>query len=97
MLRIVVSPRAREDMKGVATYTFNMWGEAQMSRYIDGLHARFAELARFPGLGRPRDEIARGHRSIVQGSHIVFYRTTTRELVIVRILHGHMDPDRHLR
>jgi toxin ParE1/3/4 len=97
MLRIVVSPRARDDMVGIATYTMSMWGEAQMSRYIDGLHARFAELARFPGLGRPRDEMAPGYTSIVQGTHVVFYRTTTQELVIVRILHGRMDPDRHLR
>lgn len=84
-------------MVGIATYTMSMWGEAQMSRYIDGLHARFAELARFPGLGRPRDEMAPGYRSIVQSTHVVFYRTTTQELVIVRILHGRMDPDRHLR
>jgi toxin ParE1/3/4 len=97
MLRIVVSPRARDDMVRIATYTLSMWGEAQMSRYIDGLHARFAELARFPVLGRPRDEMAPGYRSIVQGAHVVFYRTTARELVIVRILHGRMDPDRHLR
>ena len=97
MLRIVVSPRARDDMVGIATYTLRMSGEAQMSEYIDGLHARFAELARFPGLGRPRDELAPGYRSIVQGAHIVFYRTTARELVIFRILHGRMDPDRHLR
>jgi toxin ParE1/3/4 len=97
MLRIVVSPRARDDMVGIASYTLSMWGEAQMSRHIDGLNARFAELARLPGLGRPRDEMAPGYRSIVQGAHIVFYRTTGRELVIVRILHGRMDPDRHLR
>jgi toxin ParE1/3/4 len=84
-------------MVGIASYTLSMWGEAQMSRYIDGLHARFAELARFPVLGRPRDEMAPGYRSIVQGAHVVFYRTAARELVIVRILHGRMDPDRHLR
>ena len=84
-------------MVGIATYTLSMWSEAQMSRYINGLNARFAELARFPNLGRPRDEMAPGYRSIVQGVHIVFYRTTAWELVIIRILHGRMDPDRHLR
>jgi toxin ParE1/3/4 len=84
-------------MAGIATYTLSMWGEEQMSRYIDGLHAKFVELAQFPSLGRSRDELAPDYRSIVQGAHIVFYRTTARELVIVRILHGRMDPDRHLR
>jgi toxin ParE1/3/4 len=97
VLRILVTPRARQDIKRIAAYTLDTWGQAQMARYIDHLHERFSELARFPHLGRPRDEIAAGYRSIVQGSHIVFYRTTDRDLIIVRILHGRMDPDRHLR
>jgi toxin ParE1/3/4 len=84
-------------MVGIATYSLSMWGEAQMSQYIDSLHGRFAELARSPSLGRSPDEIAPGYRSIVQGRHIVFYRITARELIILRILHGRMDPDRHLR
>jgi toxin ParE1/3/4 len=74
-----------------------MWGEAQMTRYVDALDARFAELARFPELGRSRNDIAVGYRSIVQGSHVVLYRVTRRHLVVVRVLHGRMDPDRHLR
>lgn len=84
-------------MAGIATHTLRMWGEVQMSRYIDDLQARFAKLARFPGLGRSRDEVVPGYRSIAHGAHIVFYRTTARELVIVRVLHGRMEPDRHLR
>jgi toxin ParE1/3/4 len=97
MLRIVVLPRAQDDIVGIAAYTLDMWGEGQMSQYVDRLHARFVELARFPNAGRRRDEIGPGYRSIVQGSHMVFYRTTARDLVIVRILHVRMSPDRHLR
>jgi toxin ParE1/3/4 len=97
MLRIVVSTRAQDDIVGIAAYTLDMLGEGQMSRYVDGIHARFVELARFPNTGRRRDEIGPGYRSVVQGSHIVFYRTTVRDLVIVRILHVRMSPDRHLR
>ena len=29
-------------------------------------------------------------------AHVIFYRETKREIVIVRVLHGHMDFDRHL-
>ena len=97
MLRIVVSPRAREDIRRIASYTFEKWGDAQMARYVDALHTRFGEFALFPRLGRSRSELGPGYRSIVQGSHIVFYRSTERDLIIVRILHGRMDPDRHLR
>jgi toxin ParE1/3/4 len=67
-----------------------------MTRYVDGLHERFVVLARQPEIGRRRDEIGQGYRSIVHGSHIVFYRLTRRELVIVRVLHGRMSPERHI-
>jgi toxin ParE1/3/4 len=96
MLRIVVSPRAEDDIVGIAAYTLDRWGERQMSRYVDGLHARFAALAHFPNSGRRRDELGRGYRSIVHGSHIVFYRVIARDLVIVRVLHVRMSPERHL-
>lgn len=96
MLRIVISPRAEADIVDIAGYTLETWGERQMSLYVDGLQARFAALANFPDTGRPRDELKRGYRSIVQGSHIVFYRTTARDLVIVRVLHVRMSPERHL-
>jgi len=96
VLRIVVSPKAEDDIVGIAAYTLGMWGERQMSRYVDGLHKRFDALARFPNSGRRRDEIGRGYRSMVHGSHIVFYKIVARELVIVRVLHVRMSPERHL-
>ena len=96
MLRIVISPRGESDIVDIAAYTLVMWGDKQMSRYVAALHARFGGLARFPDTGRRRDELGRGYRSVVQGSHIVFYRVTARNLVIVRILHTRMSPERHL-
>jgi toxin ParE1/3/4 len=96
VLRIVVLPKAQADIIDIAAYTLANWGERQMARYIDSLHERFVDLASHPEMGRRRDEIRRGYRSIVHGSHIVFYRLTRRELVIVRVLHGRMNPERHI-
>src|SRR3954454_24343606 len=96
MLRIVVSPKAEDDIVGIAAYTLERWGERQMSRYVDGLNARFAALARSPNSGRRRDELGRGYRGIVHGSHIVFYKVMARDLLVVRVLHVRMNPERHL-
>ena len=96
MLRIVLSPKAEDDIVGIAAYTLETWGERQMSMYVRALNVRFAALARFPNTGRRRDELGRGYRSVVQGSHVVFYRTTARDLIVVRVLHVRMSPDRHL-
>ena len=96
MLRLVLSPRAEDDIVEIAAHTLQVWAERQMSRYVEDLHRRFENLVRFPETGRRRDELGRGYLSIVQGSHIVFYRMTARALVIIRVLHVRMSPDRHL-
>ncbi|MBI2740663.1 MAG: type II toxin-antitoxin system RelE/ParE family toxin [Rhodospirillales bacterium] len=96
MLHIVVLPKAQADIVDIAAYTLENWGERRMTRYVDSLHARFVVLARQPEIGRRRDDIGPGYRSIVHGSHIVFYRLTRRELVIVRVLHGRMSSERHI-
>lgn len=96
MLRIVVAPRAENDIVDIAAHTLETWGDRQMQRYVNGLHARLAMLARFPNSGLRRDDLGRSYRSIVHGAHIVFYRVNRRDLVVVRVLHVRMSPERHL-
>lgn len=47
-------------------------------------------------MGVQRDNIALGLRAHTVGKHIIFYRVTEHLLVIVRVLHQGMDPERHL-
>ncbi len=89
-------PLAQDDIDHIAAYTFATWGEARMARYIDGLNERFCQLVVSPEIGRPHQDIGRQYRSVVQGSHVIFYRVTGEELVIVRVLHGRMSAERHL-
>ena len=96
MRSVVLTPLAEEDIVAIAAYTLANWGEAQMDQYVGDLHARFEQLTRFPDSGRLRRDIGPGYRSIVQGSHVVFYRVTARNVVIVRVLHGRMRHERHL-
>jgi toxin ParE1/3/4 len=42
-------------------------------------------------MGRPRDELGAGVRSVVVGRYVVFYRFTDTELVVLRIIHGSRD------
>jgi toxin ParE1/3/4 len=96
MRAILILPLAQTDIDDIAAYTYQHWGEAQMVRYVDGLHRRFAQLAQSPQLGRQRHDIGRRYRSAIQGSHVVLYRATTKQLVVVRVLHGRMSAERHL-
>jgi toxin ParE1/3/4 len=53
-------------------------------------------IAQNPQRGRPCDEIREGYRWYPSGSHVVFYRITTKEVVVVRILHQRMDFNLHV-
>ena len=96
MLEIVKRPRAKEDLKGIWRYSFNEWGEAQADKYLAEIEARVAQLKHNPKLGKPRDNLRRGYRSLRVNQHIVYYVLTPSAIRIVRVLHARMDPDRHL-
>jgi toxin ParE1/3/4 len=52
-------------------------------------------LAENPGLGRPCDHIRPGLRRFMQGKHVVFYRQKPGGILVSRVLHQRMLPDRH--
>jgi toxin ParE1/3/4 len=90
------SSRAREDLKGIWRYTFAEWGEAQADKYLAEPGAGIARLREHPELGRPREDVRPGYRSLRINEHIVYYTITPSVIRIVRILHVRMDPDTHL-
>ena len=85
--------RAEDDLDAIAEYTLERWGSAQAERYINGLQALCEHLDEVPALNRPyRDLYVRR----AYESHVVFFRREDDGgILIVRILHGRMDPDLH--
>jgi toxin ParE1/3/4 len=49
------------------------------------------ELIKHPELGRKRDEIIPGIRSLLFRNHLIFYREEISAIQVLRILHGNMD------
>jgi toxin ParE1/3/4 len=89
--------RARNDLLDIATYTADVWGEAQAEKYVAELFSGFQSVADRPELRRPFREIPTYFRVLV-GRHAVFYRLTTDgDVLIVRVLHASMLPELHLR
>lgn len=66
-----------------------------MMRHVDDLHRRFGRLGNLPETGRRRPDAEPRYRSVVQGSHVIFYRVAANDVVIVRALHGRMSAARH--
>lgn len=78
----------------IGTYTLNAWGEAQTIRYIDGLETCCQQLADNPELGRLCSHIRPGLRRMEHARHVVFYRIEARGILVSRILHQRMLPEK---
>ena len=81
-------------MYNIGLYTLRTWGEAQTDRYICQLEDCCQLIADNPALGRPCDQIRPGLRRMEQGNHVVFYREEPAGILISRILHRRMLPDK---
>jgi toxin ParE1/3/4 len=89
------SRRAEADLSGIGDYTLRAWGEDQAIRYIIELEACSQMLADNPSLGRNCDDTRFGLRRMECGRHVVFYREDKRGILVSRILHQRMLPERH--
>jgi toxin ParE1/3/4 len=62
--------------------------EAAADRLLDRIEARWRQLATYPFLGAPRDDIAPGIRHLVVGDYLTLYRVDDDAIEIIRVLHG---------
>jgi toxin ParE1/3/4 len=91
-----LSRLAEDDLRQIGRYTQREWGIRQRNRYLSGLDRRLREIANNPGIGRPRNEIKAGLRSILYGSHIILYFVSGEAVLVARVLHKNMEIERHL-
>ena len=93
---LVLSRKAREDLKSIAKYTHKNWGMRQCNHYLQKLDAAFQYIAEYPKHGMSCDYIREGYHKYHVEKHVVFYRQLGQEIQIVRVLHSRMDVIKHL-
>lgn len=89
------SRRAEADLLSIGAYTLRTWGKDQAAYYIDDLEECCRMLAENPALGRSCDDVRPGLRRMERGRHVVFYREEAGGILVSRILHQRMLPERH--
>ena len=92
----VLSLRAEADLDDIIAFTVHKWDAAQAGRYVAALEACCQRLADSPMIGPACDDLLLGTRRMAQGSHVVFYRQRDHGVRVIRILHKHMLPERHV-
>lgn len=88
-----VAPQAEADLDDIWLYTAKESGSMNVAtRLIDAITSRFIFLARFPYLGRARDEdFGAGSRSASVGEYVILYCIDGQDVLILRVVHGRRD------
>jgi toxin ParE1/3/4 len=95
--RFRLSVAADADLRKIAEYTLQHWGQPQRDAYISALFDAFSRLAKTPQIATTADELRQGYRKFPQGSHVIFFRSShSHSIEIIRVLHKRMDTDVHL-
>lgn len=93
MSQILIRPKAQLDIIEIWEYIAED-SVAAADRWVDELNDRFALWATQPRMGRPRDELEPGLRSLAFGQYVVFFESLAGGIDVVRVLHGSRDIDR---
>lgn len=97
--KLLLSPRAEADLVEIGAYIAEDNPERAAS-FIDELREFMTTVANNPYIGRPREDLRRGVRSVpfVGYSYMIFYRVLagTKGVKIERVLHGARDISRLL-
>lgn len=91
-----VSPQAQNSLRQISEYTLENFGSKQKTTYLRMLRDRMREAAKYPEKGKDRSEIKAGYYSLQAQSHYIYYRIRDTHIEIIDVLHGSMEPTRHI-
>ncbi|HET7078497.1 MAG TPA: type II toxin-antitoxin system RelE/ParE family toxin [Chloroflexia bacterium] len=91
MARIIRHRRALTDLLEIWGHIAAESGEARATAYLRKIRQKIEVLAEQPGMGRSRDELSEGLRSLPVASHMIFYRPLPDGIEVVRVIHGKRD------
>ena len=90
MSRFQISELAKRDLRGIWIYISNE-SIPGADKLISEIIQRFPTLAKFPQMGRLREELVPALRSFVVGNYVIFYRPIDDGVEVIRVLHGAQD------
>ncbi|MBD2742303.1 type II toxin-antitoxin system RelE/ParE family toxin [Coleofasciculus sp. FACHB-1120] len=82
---------AIRDIEQIADYIARQSGLDQGDRFLNKLDAKFVKIAQFPNLGRQRDEILPGLRSLPMDNYLILYMALGQDVEIFRVVSGYRD------
>lgn len=81
------TPEARFDLRQIASYSMEAWGERQAEMYVARLDEAFARIAEYPGIGMAMPDSPREARRLTVNQHHVYYLVDDIGVLILRLTH----------
>jgi toxin ParE1/3/4 len=95
--KLAWSADAENDLLSIWGYGADEWSPTAADDHERAIWHACRRLLENPELGKPRDELVIGMRSISVEPHVVFYRTSATAVEIVRVIHQREDIETVLR
>jgi len=95
-IRLELSRRAQADLDEIRDYSVGHFGALRAIAYLDAIEQAFRRIASFPEVGAPHPTLQPPVRVLACQRHRVFYAVEGEVILILRVLHGAMDAERHL-
>jgi len=92
-----LSAPAKKDLKQIACYTLENWGQVQKTQYLNLIKKSFDTLMTQGNIGKPCDHVATGLYVYTVRKHSIYFRETVKEFIVIRILHSRMDVHKQLK
>ena len=93
---ISLRPKAVTDLEDIFDYSVPKFGVVRAEQYILDLNEAFIKLAEEPHIGKDYTHVKQELMGFPVVSHIVFFKHTSTQLYIIRVLHKSMDYSIHL-
>jgi toxin ParE1/3/4 len=81
------------DIEEIADYIAHQSGLKKSEDFLSRLESKFSNIVAFPQIGRKRDKILLGMRSISMDSYLIFYVLLGEDIEILRVVSGYRDLD----
>ena len=96
MLRLQITEHAENDLVEIGTFIAKD-NRVNAARFIAAIEEHCHILATYPIIGRTRDELLPGTRSIAYGNYTILYCILENTVEVLRVIHSARDIKRAVR
>lgn len=96
MYSLFFTPLAIADIGEIWDYTEFTWSQSQAELYNQLIEGVCIALAQGVQEGQDASHVRDDYRKQLVGRHVIYFKISSTEVMVIRILHQRMDVDQHL-